>query len=101
MIIAALAVIMVSLVGIASMTGILPRVGDARPNTEAIPDKPVNERVQPDESQPAEKQLPLRALPARYPSALAVCSGPAASASTVAVVPDFRTARLRVACDAA
>ena len=72
MIIAALAVIMVSLVGIASMTGLLPRVGDGRPNTEAIPDRPSNEGVQPGEAQP-EKQ-PLRTLPAHFPRTLAVCN---------------------------
>ena len=101
MIIAALAVIMVSLVGIASMTGLLPRVGDAHPHGEAIPDKPSDGNVRPGESQSAQKQLPLRTLPARYPSALAVCNGPATAARTVAVVPDFRSTRLRIACDAA
>ena len=101
MIIAALAVIMVSLVGIASMTGLLPRDGDARPHTEQAPAKPINNSVQPSESQQAETYSPLRTLPARYPSAVAICNGPAATVRTVAVVPDFRSARLRVACDAA
>ena len=101
MIIAALAVIMVSLVGIASMTGLLPRVSDARPNAEAIREKPASDAGRSGEPRPVEKHLPLRALPARYPSALAACNGPTAPPRTVAAITDFRFARLRAACDAA
>jgi hypothetical protein len=102
MIIAALAVIMVSLVGIASMTGVLPRVGDARSNSEAIHQQSVKDSASPSESGPAEKQQQLlRTLPTPYPSTLAACSRPAAPARTVAVISDYRFARLRVACDAA
>ena len=66
MVIAAIAVILVSLVGIASMTGLLPRVSDGRPNTEAIPDKRGNDAVRREGAQPADGQPALRTVPVRY-----------------------------------
>lgn len=60
MVIAAIAVIMVSLVGIASVTGLLSRVSDSRPNIETIPDKRGNDTERPGAAQPDEKHPPQR-----------------------------------------
>ena len=79
MVIAAIAVILVSLVGIASMTGLLPRVGDGRPNTEAIPDKRGNDAVRPEGAQPAGKQPSLRTLPVHHVGTYVVHSNSAAA----------------------
>jgi hypothetical protein len=89
MVIAAIAVILVSLVGIASMTGLLPRVGDGRPNSEAVPDKRSNDGARPDGSQPADKQL--RILPARHSGTALVQHGPRESLDC-SVATDLRVA---------
>ena len=64
LVIAAIAVIMVSLVGIASMTGLLPRVGEAKPNAEVIRQRPNDDSRQTDTAAPTDKPS-LRAVPLR------------------------------------
>lgn len=80
LIIAAIAVIMVSLVGIASMTGLLPRVGEAKPNAEMI--RPRDEAARTDTGGTMQKQPSLRAVPVHRQSVVCdVCA--AAEDSTV------------------
>lgn len=74
MVIAAIAVIVVSLVGIASVTGLLPRVGVHKPNADAAPAKERSEARSPAGGRTPHQhpRLERRSNERRY--AVAVCA---------------------------